>query len=474
MPSVCISKRSHAMGGEAALAPGFRFHPTDEELVSYYLKRKILGKPFRFEAISEVDLYKTEPWDLPGMSKLKTRDLQWYFFGALDKKYGNGSRTNRATDQGYWKTTGKDRPVRHNNKTVGMKKTLVFHIGRPPRGERANWVMHEYRLVDEELELAGVLQDAYVLCRIFQKSGSGPKNGEQYGAPFIEEEWDENENVLIPQGEDGDNVLLNGGDDIYFSVHDFEQDLGIDPSQSTPAPLNFNSGNRFNHLEGPGDLLKDDENLNCPEEWQDLKDDQELLIGMDKSENLPELPDDRWFADLLEQYQMEPTAIQDDHFVELNDLVNPMGDDSHGIDHINEELKFFDSSDSLLINDGLFLEINDLQNHVEAGPSEFEMVDEYLMYLDAVEDDLKTPTFSESILNLEGTQKLEKCFLKDLSPLYYKMVRRVHPLQSKNQTQQSFHQMSNMAMVGTITLSNMSAACWVRFLLPLHLLQSSP
>jgi hypothetical protein len=49
-----------------ALAPGFRFHPTDEELVIYYLKRKVCGKPFRINAISEVDIYKSEPWDLAG------------------------------------------------------------------------------------------------------------------------------------------------------------------------------------------------------------------------------------------------------------------------------------------------------------------------------------------------------------------------------------------------------------------------
>lgn len=49
-----------------SLAPGFRFHPTDQELVSYYLKRKICGKPIRFDAISETDIYKSEPWDLPG------------------------------------------------------------------------------------------------------------------------------------------------------------------------------------------------------------------------------------------------------------------------------------------------------------------------------------------------------------------------------------------------------------------------
>lgn len=49
-----------------ALAPGFRFHPTDEELVSYYLKRKVSNKPVRFNAIAEVDIYKNEPWDLAG------------------------------------------------------------------------------------------------------------------------------------------------------------------------------------------------------------------------------------------------------------------------------------------------------------------------------------------------------------------------------------------------------------------------
>ncbi|KAL9320227.1 hypothetical protein ACSQ67_012066 [Phaseolus vulgaris] len=49
-----------------SLPPGFRFHPTDEELVSYYLRRKINGRKIELEIIPEVDLYKCEPWDLPG------------------------------------------------------------------------------------------------------------------------------------------------------------------------------------------------------------------------------------------------------------------------------------------------------------------------------------------------------------------------------------------------------------------------
>ncbi len=50
------------------LPPGFRFHPTDQELVAFYLKRKVCGKRIEFDVVTEVDLYKCEPWDLPGRS----------------------------------------------------------------------------------------------------------------------------------------------------------------------------------------------------------------------------------------------------------------------------------------------------------------------------------------------------------------------------------------------------------------------
>lgn len=44
----------------------------------------------------------------------------------------------------------------YNSRTVGMKRTLVFHLGKPPRGDRTDWVMYEYRLEDEELAASGV------------------------------------------------------------------------------------------------------------------------------------------------------------------------------------------------------------------------------------------------------------------------------------------------------------------------------
>ncbi|CAN1238551.1 NAC domain containing protein 52, partial [Linum grandiflorum] len=196
-----------AASAPGVLAPGFRFHPTDEELVIYYLKRKVGNKPVRFNAIAEVDIYKNEPWELADKSRLKSRDQEWYFFSALDKKYGNGARMNRATGKGYWKATGKDREIRRDNQLLAMKKTLVFHSGRAPGGQRTNWVMHEYRLVDEELEKIGSLQgDSYVLCRVFHKNNIGPPSGNRY-APFLEEEWDDSRPVLVPGGDAADEAV---------------------------------------------------------------------------------------------------------------------------------------------------------------------------------------------------------------------------------------------------------------------------
>ncbi|OAY36082.1 NAC domain-containing protein 82 isoform X2 [Manihot esculenta] len=179
--------------GKKSLPPGFRFHPTDVELVKYYLKRKVMGKKLLIDAIAEVDIYKFAPWDLPDKSYLKTGDLKWYFFCPREKKYASGARMNRATDLGYWKITGRDRSINYNDKIVGMIKTLVFHRGKAPKGDRTDWVMHEYKLEDKGLDLRGVAQDAYVLCSIFKKDGRGPKNGAQYGAPFKEEDWDDDE-----------------------------------------------------------------------------------------------------------------------------------------------------------------------------------------------------------------------------------------------------------------------------------------
>ncbi|XP_023755456.1 NAC domain-containing protein 82 [Lactuca sativa] len=178
--------------GKSLKCPGFRFKPTDVELAMYYLKKKLLGKKLHPEVIAEINLYDFSPWDLPAKSIL-SGDLEWYFFCSYSKKYSSGSRTNRSTETGYWKGTGKDRDVKYNGRKVAVIKTLIFHVGHAPKGTRTNWVIHEYRMKDEDLANQGVAQEAYVICKVFEKRGAGPQNGAQYGAPFEEEEWDDDD-----------------------------------------------------------------------------------------------------------------------------------------------------------------------------------------------------------------------------------------------------------------------------------------
>ncbi|KAI5331114.1 PREDICTED: NAC [Prunus dulcis] len=167
------------------LPPGFRFHPTDEELVVHYLKKKAASAPLPVTIIAEVDLYKFDPWELP--SKATFGEQEWYFFSPRDRKYPNGARPNRAATSGYWKATGTDKPILTSigNQKVGVKKALVFYGGKPPKGIKTNWIMHEYRLVnnnnnnnnfskppDASNKKASLRLDDWVLCRIYKKNNA--------------------------------------------------------------------------------------------------------------------------------------------------------------------------------------------------------------------------------------------------------------------------------------------------------------
>ncbi|KAJ6360425.1 hypothetical protein OIU76_016319 [Salix suchowensis] len=153
--------------------PGFRFHPTDEELLHYYLKKKVSFQKFDMEVVREVDLNKMEPWELQETCKIgSTPQNEWYFFSHRDRKYPTGSRTNRATNAGFWKATGRDKCIRNSYKKIGMRKTLVFYRGRAPHGQKTDWIMHEFRLEDgtgDDAQGNSAEEDGWVVCRVFKK-----------------------------------------------------------------------------------------------------------------------------------------------------------------------------------------------------------------------------------------------------------------------------------------------------------------
>ncbi|XP_074564659.1 uncharacterized protein LOC141821177 [Curcuma longa] len=176
---------------DEVILPGFRFHPTDEELVSFYLKRKVQQKPLSIELIRQLDIYKYDPWDLPKLAT--TGEKEWYFYCPRDRKYRNSTRPNRVTGAGFWKATGTDRPIYSSdqNKCIGLKKSLVFYRGRAAKGIKTDWMMHEFRLPTSSLShhhhAASLFKascpsldhknhilpnDSWAICRIFKKINS--------------------------------------------------------------------------------------------------------------------------------------------------------------------------------------------------------------------------------------------------------------------------------------------------------------
>ncbi|KAK6920465.1 NAC domain [Dillenia turbinata] len=169
-----IEKLNFFRNGVVKLPPGFRFQPTDEELVFQYLKCKVYSCPLPPSVIREVNVFKFDPWDLPGDS-----EDERYFFSNREAKYPNSNRTNRATGSGYWKATGADKQIvsARMNQLIGMKKTLVFYRGKAPNGIRTDWFMHEYRLLHTECTASNSTQNNgpvqmqdWVICRIFRKN----------------------------------------------------------------------------------------------------------------------------------------------------------------------------------------------------------------------------------------------------------------------------------------------------------------
>ncbi|KAH0980020.1 hypothetical protein GBA52_007197 [Prunus armeniaca] len=166
------------------LLPEFRFRPSDEKMVNL-LWKKINGKDYqvmpeinykpwdlpdnesiplflRFlkqlmqgkaSIIPEIDFYKHEPWDLAGAGLMfpdsPYQARTWFCFSRPDYKYLDSPRRNRLTEKGFWKITGQPREVKSRQLSKSLtckKKTLTFHLGRPKKSSKTDWVKQEYYL----------------------------------------------------------------------------------------------------------------------------------------------------------------------------------------------------------------------------------------------------------------------------------------------------------------------------------------
>ncbi|CAO2045566.1 unnamed protein product [Urochloa humidicola] len=172
------ANKSMRPGSSWTVPPGFRFHPTDEELLSYYLRRKVASEPIVPDIIREVDPSKLQPWDLLDHCSvgMGSPDDYCYFFSHNHK--GSRAAVNRGTTAGYWKPVGRDKAIFVcTGERIGLRKTWVFYTSTPrraSRGRKTDWTMHEYRLDDDDSNdiLVPVQHDAWVVCKIFKKKGT--------------------------------------------------------------------------------------------------------------------------------------------------------------------------------------------------------------------------------------------------------------------------------------------------------------
>ncbi|KAL1221971.1 NAC domain-containing protein 19 [Cardamine amara subsp. amara] len=213
---------------QLSLPPGFRFYPTDEELMVQYLCRKAAGYDFSLQLIAEIDLYKFDPWVLP--NKALFGEKEWYFFTPRDRKYPNGSRPNRVAGSGYWKATGTDKIISTEGQRVGIKKALVFYIGKAPKGNKTNWIMHEYRLIEPSRRNGSSKLDDWVLCRIYKKQSSAQKQAY--------------ENAITSNGE----FSNNGTSSTTSSSSHFEDVLDSLHHEIDNRNFQFSNPNQFSSL----------------------------------------------------------------------------------------------------------------------------------------------------------------------------------------------------------------------------------
>ncbi|KQK10729.1 NAC domain-containing protein 90 [Brachypodium distachyon] len=188
------------MADGVQLPPGYRFYPTEEELICFYLRNKLDSRRDDIErVIPVVEVYSVDPWQL---SEIHARlcgggseGEPWFYFCARQEREARGGRPSRTTPSGYWKAAGTPGVVysASGRRPIGMRKTMVFYRGRAPSGSKTKWKMNEYRALqhhdDEANAGAGAaatepavappsnhlppqLRSEFSLCRLYTKSGT--------------------------------------------------------------------------------------------------------------------------------------------------------------------------------------------------------------------------------------------------------------------------------------------------------------
>jgi hypothetical protein len=169
---------------------GFRFRPTDEELVGFYLLNKVRGEDLGWDGIGEFDIYgEKAPWEFCGDQEEKL-----YVFTRLKQLSKN--RVSRTAGCGVWHENSSDKIYDGQGDVIGARKLFSFNVKEGSCMKKSNWIMHEFSFVGEREQTTD-----WVLCTIQKKESSGVKRCFQDPSPC--QTWSNTEEEQVLLIEDG-------------------------------------------------------------------------------------------------------------------------------------------------------------------------------------------------------------------------------------------------------------------------------
>jgi hypothetical protein len=157
--------------GKMKMLPGFRFLPSDDELIIHYLLRKVRGEEIPWDGILDFELYgEKAPWELFGDLDGE-KEEKHYIFTRLKK---SGKRVSRTAGCGTWHESSCNQVYDGEGQCViGLNKQFCFKVKKESRLQKSHWIMHEF-------SLAGVFEQElcnnWVLCTV-NKKGAETKKG---------------------------------------------------------------------------------------------------------------------------------------------------------------------------------------------------------------------------------------------------------------------------------------------------------
>ncbi|CAI0441970.1 unnamed protein product [Linum tenue] len=190
---------------------GFRFLPTDEELVVGYLLSKLIGlpPPHSGDYVNDCNIYgDLEPWEIwqkfrggeqeddnDGGGDERKNDL--YFFTPLKKRSATGTNIDRSvgTNGGSWhgEDSGKESQTPDGLVSWTVKR-FSYRPKKSKGGQKENgpgptsWIMHEYCLLDRPIPFLGLDAAAatrLVVCRIRKKEDSNSRKRKNNKSPKV-------------------------------------------------------------------------------------------------------------------------------------------------------------------------------------------------------------------------------------------------------------------------------------------------